>query len=278
MKLNEDPKKGHSKKSEFSVDIKRLPDYQLLEVYKRQSKIIKNKSLINKLPDKGKKLIDKNRIIEEELALRKKTTDDIITSISELSIGAKTESNKSNKDIGKLKSENKNASLSSSCSSLSHEGSSVIEVPTGDSVTVVDRFAYQRSERLDHVPPLARFIPSHSPKSKPSSKQYEESQLSAACLQRNKFDVQSVPLTEVVKLKGRETVYLKELEIKEAQEQLTHMEFSGGSSLTSGGLSYTPMNYRSAPDQDESEEEHEETLVLEEDDDRAGTVSFTVED
>lgn len=282
MKLNED-KNAELKKSENAVDIKRLADFQLLEIYERQSKIMKNKNLLYKLPDKGKKIIEKNKQIEDELELRKKTTDDIITSISELSIGTKVKDKE-------LNAEKKNTSVSSSCSSLSHEGSSAVEVPMNDgtpSTTRVDRFAYQRSDRLDHVTAAQRFIPSHSAKVKePSNKEYEDKDLSAACLPRGKFDVVQVSLTEVVKLKGRETVYLKELEIKEAQEMLTSLEFGSTTLVPGATLSSSPMSYRAPPDQDSSDEENEETPVLDEEtpvldedeDDRVGTVSFTVQE
>ncbi|KAI5696837.1 hypothetical protein M8J76_008729 [Diaphorina citri] len=281
MKLNEDVKQ-EPKKSEYFVDIKRIPDFQLLEIFERQAKILKNKFIVSKLPDKGQKLIEKNNAIQNELETRQKATDDIISSIREMKIDCTASNEKKTKHSNQLNSEKKQPSLSSSCSSLSQEGTSSIEVQNlaDHSTTIVDKFAVNRNERLDQIDPPSRFIPAQSAKVKEPKRVYGEKDLSAACMPNKKFDVKQLPLSEVVKLKGRETTYLKELEIKEAQERLTSLEFSTTAVGTSS-LSYTPMNYRSntGGDSDESEGENEEHGILEEeDDDRRGTISYAVED
>ncbi|XP_026689290.1 uncharacterized protein LOC103524374 [Diaphorina citri] len=281
MKLNEDVKQ-EPKKSEYFVDIKRIPDFQLLEIFERQAKILKNKFIVSKLPDKGQKLIEKNNAIQNELETRQKATDDIISSIREMKIDCTASNEKKTKHSNQLNSEKKQPSLSSSCSSLSQEGTSSIEVQNlaDHSTTIVDKFAVNRNERLDQIDPPSRFIPAQSAKVKEPKRVYGEKDISAACMPNKKFDVKQLPLSEVVKLKGRETTYLKELEIKEAQERLTSLEFSTTAVGTSS-LSYTPMNYRSntGGDSDESEGENEEHGILEEeDDDRRGTISYAVED
>uniref|UniRef100_A0A8D8RWK6 Uncharacterized protein n=1 Tax=Cacopsylla melanoneura TaxID=428564 RepID=A0A8D8RWK6_9HEMI len=293
MKLNQEPIKQDVKKSEYAFNIKQLPDFQLLEIHERQAKILKNKFLLNKLPDKGAKLIAKNEAIETELELRKKTTDDIITCISELKIEDPSQTKDSVKDAENAQGLNcADKSLSSSCSSLSHEGSNT---GTLAACCAVDKFAVSRSSRLDAIPAQERFIPAQCAKTKTgppcaqakSSKQYTEKDLSAACTPGGKYDVKQVSLTDVVKLKGRETTYLKELEIKEAQDRLSSLEFGVSASTTlMKPLSTTPMNYRSrSSDNEHDEESHEELseeeveeCIDEDEQDRRGTISYTIQE
>ncbi|KAL1451546.1 hypothetical protein WDU94_005909 [Cyamophila willieti] len=288
MKLNQDTTKQEElKKSEYAFNMKQIPDFQLLEIHERQAKIIRNKTLLNKLPDKGAKLIAKNQAIEIELELRKKATDDIITSISELKIDCSKENTVTDKDAQNKPTEENaqglncaDKSLSSSCSSLSHEGTCTV-VPSCS----MDKFALSRSSRLDAIPPQQRFIPAQCTKTKPGTNHYLEKDLSAACTPSGKYDVKQVPLTEVVKLKGRETTYIKELELKEAQEQLSKLEFGIPTSATMKSLSYSPMNYRNNNDEhggesDEalSEREDEVECLDEDEQDRRGTISYTIQE
>lgn len=79
------------KASQGYVDFKKLTQIQLIELLERQEHLLKNKSFISKLPDKGEKISAFKTEIETELKKRQEPVDSACDLLSGLSLNTKPE-------------------------------------------------------------------------------------------------------------------------------------------------------------------------------------------
>jgi len=78
MKINHGVKKEVDRslilrKKNNKVNYKKCSDDELLELLEKNEKLLNNKALVNRLPDKGEKIIQKNKEIKEEISSRNLT-------------------------------------------------------------------------------------------------------------------------------------------------------------------------------------------------------------
>ncbi|KAK9503228.1 hypothetical protein O3M35_011845 [Rhynocoris fuscipes] len=278
-------------------DITKLPKYRLLELLDRQKKLLSNRAALERLPDKGAKIKQAKKEIEDELEKRSSSTD-LSNVMAGLTLSAPQinalEWTKSVEQVKDKFTEELNDNEENPFRILaSHSGTSYSkktirkEEKPEELITekdIEEIYAQKLCDKIDHVQAKEKFLPHKTLNNKYCSKKsptdFKPENLCSASEPPSKYGtVKTISLETSIKLQFEQAEHLKEVQLKHAAERLKDKTYTIGSVLPPKEklLAYRDPSGMNSDSENDEEEFHEvEDECVEED--REGIVTYHVTD
>uniref|UniRef100_A0A069DSF7 Uncharacterized protein n=1 Tax=Panstrongylus megistus TaxID=65343 RepID=A0A069DSF7_9HEMI len=299
IETNEKQNKNASK--EKVEDLSLFPKCTLLEMLDRQNKLLSNRSALEKLEDKGAKIIRTKKQIEDELEKRVNASTNLCEVMAGLKLSASQinalEWTQNTEELSreKFKEEEKESEDNPFKILATHSGTVFskrtvkIEEPKSliTEKDIEEIYAAKLCDKIDKVEPTSRFLPhktlNHKFCSKKSLSDYKQQDLCSASQPPSKFgSIKPISLEASIRLQYEQAQHLKDVQLKHATERLKDKTYTIGKVLP---LHEKLKAYRnpalidsgSECDDDDDEEEIQE--VEDEcagDEDTEGTVTYRV--
>lgn len=221
--------------------VEKMTYLELLEAQQRHKKILSNKSVLQKLPDKGKKLVETNLRIEEKLQEYQTETEELSQMLSGMTLSPSPRVDVNRMEwTGKIDPANSLLELKSSNQQPSphDESTDIVDIllttnqmskiiiderapatMAGKSVNMQDPCYKRLTEKVEHLKPNHQFKPYKTLKHEqdPSSKQHHSwDENTAATPPQWKHDegIKPIPIEESLQLQIQAEEKLKALELQ----------------------------------------------------------------
>ncbi|KAF6205237.1 hypothetical protein GE061_019404 [Apolygus lucorum] len=266
------------RKNEYKTDLKKLSKPQLQELLERQKKLAANSKALQRLPDKGAKILNYTKEVEDELEKREKEYD-ISDALAGLTLKQldRLEWTRDKEREEPVEIEEKDDTnpfkILATHSGAGFHKKEIREEPKVESLVTErdldDLYAINLCHKLDKVTTQDKFRPYKSLNTvKQVSK--KERDLSAATPPQNKYsEMKTVGLEDSLKLMIHENEKLREIQMQHAAERLKDKTHVIGDTLPS--LESTKF-YRETIEPDEENEVRDECEGHD-----GGDVRFTID-
>uniref|UniRef100_A0A0V0G968 Putative dna-directed rna polymerase ii subunit grinl1a-like protein n=1 Tax=Triatoma dimidiata TaxID=72491 RepID=A0A0V0G968_TRIDM len=289
-KLETNGKQNKNASKEKVEDLSKFPKYTLLEMLDRQNKLLSNRSAVEKLKDKGAKIIRTKKQIEDELEKRVNAS----TNLCEVMAGLKLSTSQINalewtqntKELNreKFKEEEKESEKNPFKILATHSGTVFskrtvkIEEQPESLITekdIEEIYAAKLCDKIDKVEPTSRFLPHKTLNQKFCSKKslsdYKKKDLCSASQPPSKFDsIIPISLEASIRLQYEQTQHLKDVQLKHAAERLKDKAYTIGNVLPSHEKLKPYRNPALIDSGSECDDEDDEEEIQEVEDDCAG--------
>uniref|UniRef100_A0A146M9V5 Uncharacterized protein n=1 Tax=Lygus hesperus TaxID=30085 RepID=A0A146M9V5_LYGHE len=231
------------RKNEYRTDLKKLSKPQLQEIFERQTKLAANRKALQRLPDKGAKILNYTKEVEDELKKRDKECD-ISDALAGLTLKDldRLEWNRGDKECeepteGDEKDETNPFKILATHSGAGFHKKEIKVEPKVESLVterdLEDLYAVNLCHKLDKVTTQQKFRPYQTLN---TAKQVsnKERDLSAATPPLNKYsDMKMVGLEDSLKLMIHQNENLREIQMQHAAERLKDKIHAIGDTLPS---------------------------------------------
>lgn len=297
-KLETNGKQNKNASKEKVEDLSKFPKCTLLEMLDRQNKLLSNRSAVEKLKDKGAKIIRTKKQIEDELEKRVNAS----TNLCEVMAGLKLSTSQINalewtqntEELNREKFEEEESEKNPFKILATHSGTvfskRIVKIEEQPESLITEKdieeiYAAKLRDKIDKVEPTTRFLPhktlNHKFCSKKSLSDYKKKDLCSASQPPPKFgSIKPISLEASIRLQYDQAQHLKDVQLKHAAERLKDKTYTIGNVLPSHEKLKPYRNPALVDSGSECDDDDEEIQEVEDecagDEETEGTVTYRV--